>query len=362
LRAAVQAVEQTLGVRPRRRTALLQAQIATLRSSVAATHQTLAALREKRQELEWQRELFFQGSRSPTERALRQQARRERQIARALEREATLAQRMSQLQAQQAEMQTWLTQLEADNASASSLAPIIIRLDAGFATEANLAWLIELGYTVLTKVHSGHTTRRLGRGIAADAAWERVGANAEALALGPQRISDGRYALHALQVRYQLPEGLRHTTLLYFDDAPPAAVAAWFAQYNGRQVIEAGIKENKGVFTMRRPLVRSEYGMQIQEQFALFAANFVRWAAAWAQAQLKDVPPTLARALNAVKTLVRVVAHSRARLVESELGSALVFDTHSPFAGAVLMISGQVVYQNVLPLFTIDRTTVQQVT
>jgi len=127
-------------------------------------------------------------------------------------------------------------------------------------------------------------------------------------------------------------------------------------------VIEAGIKENKSVFTMRRPLVRSKYGMQLQEQFALFAANFVRWAAAWARETLTDAPPALARALSAVKTLVRVVAHSRAWLVETEAGCGLVFDSHSPFAGAVLRIAGQVVFQTVLPLFTSDRTTVQQVT
>jgi len=165
-----------------------------------------------------------------------------------------------------------------------------------------------------------------------------------------------------LQVRYQVPEGLRHTTLLYYDDTAPPAAAVWFAQYNGRQVIEAGIKENKGVFTMRRPLVRSEYGMQIQEQFALFGANFVRWAAGWAREQIVDAPPALVRTLTAVKTLVRVVAHSRAWLVETELGCGLVFDSHSPFAGAMLRIAGQVVFQNTLPLVISDRTTMQQVT
>ena len=102
--------------------------------------------------------------------------------------------------------------------------------------------------------------------------------------------------------------------------------------------------------------------MLIQEQFALFAGNFVRWAAAWARTQMEDLPATLVGALSAVKTLVRVVAHSRAELVETALGCALVFDSHSPFAGAVLRISGQVVYQTVLPLFTTDVPTAQQVT
>jgi prefoldin subunit 5 len=362
LRAAVVAVEQTLGLRPRRRTALVQAQLTTLHAQVQDTAQRLATVRDQLQELTWQHDMSFQGVTAPSARAVQQQTRRVQQIARTRQQLSTLAQHRDQLQAQQAVLQTWLAQLEADNAGGSSRAPIVIRLDAGFATDANLAHLIELGYTVVTKVHSGHTTSRLQRGLDGATVWERVGANAEAVALGAQRIGDGRYALQALQVRYQVPEGLRHTTLLYYDDAPPPAPAAWFAHYNGRQVIEAGIKENKGVFTMRRPLVRSEYGMQIQEQFALFAANLVRWAAEWAREQIADAPPALARALTAVKTLVRVVAHSRAWLVETEMGCGLVFDTHSPFAGAVLRISGQVVFQNVMPFFASDRTTVQQVT
>jgi len=360
--AAIEAVEQTLGVRPRRRTELVQLQLTSLEARLQTTRQSLAALRDKRLELAWQRDMYFQGVKTPSARAVRQQARREQQIARTIEREASLAQRLAKLEAQQAALQAHLAALSADNAAGSNLAAIVIRLDAGFATDANLAYLIELGYTVVTKVHSGHTTRRLQRGIRAAAVWERVGANAEALALGETRIGEGRYALHALQVRYQLPAGERHTTLLYYDDTPPPAPAAWFAHYNRRQVIEAGIKENKGVFSMRRPLVRSEFGMQIQEQFALFAANFVRWAAAWARTQIQEAPATLVRALSAVKTLVQVVAHSRAELVETALGCALVFDSHSPFAGAVLRISGQVVYQTVLPLFTTDRPTAQQVT
>jgi hypothetical protein len=74
------------------------------------------------------------------------------------------------------------------------------------------------------------------------------------------------------------------------------------------------------------------------------------------------VPPALAQALTEVKTLVRVLAHSRARLVATKLGCALVFDAHSQFAGAVLLVYGQVVFQNVWPLFTIGATTPRKLT
>jgi hypothetical protein len=125
----------------------------------------------------------------------------------------------------------------------------------------------------------------------------------------------------------------------------------WFQQYNARQVIEAGIKEQQGVLTMRRPLVRSPIGMQIQEQVSLFAANVVRWAAQWLRPLVRDAHHALREALGEVKTLVRVLAQCRAEVITTATGMALRFDDHSPFAGATIVLSGQVAIQEVLPLF-----------
>jgi hypothetical protein len=357
LQAAVRAVEATLRTRPRRRTELVQAQVDALAAQVSAQQHQLASAQEVQTTAQWKDERHRQGLPAQTARFLAQQARLEGRVARTTERVARLTAKLASLQTQQAPLTAWLAQLTAENASQPTSLAIIIRLDAGFATDANLAWLIELGYTVLSKVHSGHTTTRLQRGVAAAASWIPVGANAEVLALGPQRFGSGRYALETLQVRYLLPAGWRYTTLVWYDDTPPPAPKAWFEEYNARQTVEAGIKENKAVFTMRRPLVRSPIGMQLQEAFAVFAANLVRWAAAWILAQVRDIPPALAHALREVKTLVRVVAHSRARLVVSAAGCAVVFDAHSAFAGAVLVIRGNPVYQTVLPLFTSDTIT-----
>jgi hypothetical protein len=357
LQAAVRAVEATLRTRPRRRTELVQAQLERLATQVSAQQVLLASAQEDQATAQWKKERQRQGLPAQTERFVAQQARLERRVSRTTQRVTRLTTQLASLQTQQAQLEAWLAQLTAENASQPTALAIVIRLDAGFATDANLAWLIELGYTVLSKVHSGHTTSRLQRGVAADASWTSIGANAEALALGPQRFGDGHYALEALQVRYLLPAGWRYTTLVWYGDSPPPAPKDWFGQYNARQTLEAGIKENKAVFTMRRPLVRSPIGMQLQEAFAVFAANLVRWAAAWLLAQVRDLPPALAQALSEVKTLVRVVAHSRARLVVSKAGCALVFDAHSAFAGAVLVIHGNPVYQTVLPLFTSDTIT-----
>jgi hypothetical protein len=261
-RRAIRPAEQTLGLHPRRRTALVQARLTALLATVA-----------------------------------------ERQ------------------QAQQERLSAELAQLETDNVDVTSPLTVVTGLDAGFATDANLTGLIGMGYTVLTKARIvaipppacsvATRRRRLGRG------WGRMPRRWRWESSG---LGNGHDGLEALQVRYHLPEGWRPTTLLDYGDLTPPAPADWFSQYNGHQVVEAGIKENKGVFTMHRPLLRSPIGMQIQAQFALFAANFVRWAAAWAREQLREVPVALAQVLTEVKTLVRVLAHSRARLVETSLG------------------------------------------
>jgi hypothetical protein len=362
LQNAVAAVEATLGLRPRRRVEVVQAQLDELTSQLAALERPLAAAWEAHDTAQWKREQHVRGVTHHDERFLGRQERLQRREERTLARLARVRAQQARLREQIAAATKRVAELTAENQALPTAVRIIIRLDAGFSTDANLAWLIEMGYTVLTKVHSGHTTRRLQRTVDSEAVWTEVGANAEALALGPQGVGEGRARLEALQVRYALPTGWRYTSLLFYGEGPPPEPKAWFEQYNGRQTVEAGIKENKGVFTMRRPLVRSPVGMQLQEAFALFAANFVRWAAAWVQSQVRNVPPALGKALREVKTLIRVLAHSPAQVVITETGCGLVFDGDSPFAGAVLVIHGDPVYQTVLPLFTVRAIAPQEVT
>ena len=115
--------------------------------------------------------------------------------------------------------------------------------------------------------------------------------------------------------------------------------------------IEAGIKEEKGVFTLKRHLVCSPIGMQLQEQFALFGANFVRWAAAWVKDLLAQANQAFETALGQVKTLVRIVSRTRARWVRNALGNTLIFDETGPFTGTVICLSGLVAVQLPLRLF-----------
>lgn len=259
--------------------------------------------------------------------------------------------KMRTLQEQLTQLDEWLAELEADNQDNPNPVTFVLRIDAGFSTGSNLAWLIEMGYIVLTKAHHASSSQSLRGRLVDPVSWTRVGRNAQAVHMSDYYQHDCPYPLQAMLIRYHLPDELRHTTLLYYADTPPPALPQWFRRYNARQTIEAGIKEEKGVFTLKRHLVRSPIGMQLQEQFALFAANFVRWAAAWVKDALRQANHRFESALTQIKTLVRIVSHTPARWVRNSVGNTLIFDPDSPFAQTILCFSGQVAVQLTLPLF-----------
>jgi hypothetical protein len=208
-----------------------------------------------------------------------------------------------------------------------------------------------MGYTVLTKAHHSHTTDRLRRRLPAQPDWTPVGKNADAIARGDYDQNECPYPLQTMLVCYHLPAKIRYTSLLYYDESPPPPWPDWFKQYNARQTLETGIKQEKGGFTLKRHLVRSPTGMPLQEQFALFGTNFVRWAAAWVKDLLSQANQNFKTALEQVKTLVPTVSRTRARWVRNALGNTLIFDETGPFAGTVIRLSGWVAVQLPLPLF-----------
>jgi hypothetical protein len=377
LRAAVRQMEQALGVHPHRRPDLVRQRLAALAPQLQQRQAAVDKARQRLQHLQLTAERVqadlvtcrreVAGHEAPGSSALDpplqagtwRLSRLQQQAAR-LTAQLHAAEDWCQKQEAQArvlreqeqQFTTWLADLEADNAALVMPVRVVLRVDAGFSTGDNLAWLIEAGYGVVTKAHSGHTTTRLQRTVRPDAVWTVVGGNADAVRLPAQHLRDCPYAVEVLLVRYQVPAGQRWTALLYYDETPPPVyLDLWFDLYNARQIMEAGIKEQKGVFTLRRPLVRSRFGLQLQEQFSVFAANFVRWAVQWTREQAQEAPPRLQRALTETRTWVRVVGRTRARLLQRGGGSALVFAAEGPFAGATLVFAGQVAYQEVLPLF-----------
>ena len=167
-----------------------------------------------------------------------------------------------------------------------------------------------------------------------------------------QSLSGCPYPVDIALERFYTGQTLRYGALLHFgDDSVTDDLPAWFVFYNGRQVIEAGIKEGKGVFQMHHLKVRTAPALWLQEQFAAFAANFVRWTAHWLRTQCDQQPAEWFTPVAAsVKTLVQVAAHTAAYVERVPGGCLLRFADESLYAGCVVQTGG-CAFQLSLPLF-----------
>ena len=182
--------------------------------------------------------------------------------------------------------------LQADNLSNHAPIRVVLRLDAGFASRENLAWLLEMGYDLYTKSRSSTVRDALVQAISPASIVQRVGRNASLVAWPMTTVNDYfPYPLNVALASYQLGEKIRRSVLLHYGSDPVTSdLEQWFHFYNGRQSIEAGIKEGKGVFQMHHLKVRSPAALLLQDRFAAFAANFVRFSAAWFVHQQFQLP------------------------------------------------------------------------
>jgi len=268
--------------------------------------------------------------------------------------EAQLARRKGRLavcQAQESQLQRRLEQFEEDNRANRCPIQADFRLDAGFGVRENVALLIEMGYEVYTKPYADWLTPRLKRQAAGRSDWVRVGKNAEMIAWKATTLHDFPYLLDVALERFWVGDKQKHATLLHFGTDPVTTnLTAWFNRYNARQTIEAGIKEGKGVFEMHHLKVRSAPGLYLQEQFAVFAANFVRWAAHWLATQCPQLPSGWQDTVQPkVKEQVKVGAHTSAWVNWQEQGCLLRFTDHSVFAGRSLKLERRWAVQLPLP-------------
>lgn len=249
-------------------------------------------------------------------------------------------------------LQRRLQRFTAENAANRTPVPAIFRLDAGFGTWENIALLVELGYEVYTKPHQHQAGDPTKYGVTGDTAWTAVGSNAEMVAWPQQQLKPCPYPLDVALERFYTGKTIRHSLLVHFgQDQVTADLPGWFATYNDRQTIEAGIKEGKAVFQMHHLKVRSLPALWLQEQFAAFAANFFRWADRWLDTQCRQWPDDWATQLTAsVKTQVQVAAHTPAFVDWLADGCLLTFTAESLFAGYSIQ-SGTWAFQLPLPLF-----------
>jgi hypothetical protein len=379
--AMVLATEAKTGLRPLRRTDLLQGRLQRAsrerkdrEGQVQAIESELAAVQaqeaETRQQLDQQRVLV-----SELEAEYREKQRPERPYSKlgqarhklgVLERrqarlakkkpklEEQLARRKAKLavcQAHESQLQRRLERFEADNRANRYPIQADFRLDAGFGVRENVALLIEMGYEVYTKPYADWLTPRLKRRVVGRSDWTRVGKNAEMIAWKAEVLGDFPYPLDVALERFWVGDKQKHATLLHFGTDPVTTdLPAWFARYNARQTIEAGIKEGKGVFEMQHLKVRSTPGLYLQEQFAVFAANFVRWAAHWLATQCPQLPSGWQDTRQPkVKEQVKVGAHTSAWIHWQEQGCLLRFTAASIFAGRSLELERRWAVQLPLP-------------
>lgn len=244
-------------------------------------------------------------------------------------------------QAERVSLQERLTRFEQDNATNPEPVEAEFRVDAGFGSYQNVALLAEMGYEVYTKSPSQPLTNSLKRQIEASTVYTRVGANAEMVAWPQKSLTDCPYPFDVALERFYTGSTLKHSTLLHYGSDPVSQdLPGWFKRYNGRQIIEAGIKEGKQVFYLHKIKVRSEPAIFLQESCVLFAANFIRWASQWLTEQAQPVKHALDVRRLSIKCQVQVAAHVSAQVIRNSEVQLLRFSSTSAFAGKVLQLPG----------------------
>jgi hypothetical protein len=369
--ALVLAAEARTGLHPRRRTELLRERIQAFERQMAQTRGRLETQKWLVQRAQ-DRRIEAEGQKQDRQRELAEltrqyQARHRKErptsrLAQARKRLQAAAKRLksrqkawqdaqrrldktiARWQTQQAELNLLrgrLARFEQDNAANPEPVAAEFRLDAGFGSYENVALLIEMGYEVYTKPHSHRVVTYLQQQADDQTVWVRVGANAELVAWNGRQLKGCPYSLDVALERFYTGKTLKHSALFHFGEDPVTLnPLAWFEHYNGRQTIEAGIKENKQVFYLHYIKVRSEPAIFLQECFVIFAANFIRWASHWLDSQAQHVENSLEVRKLGVKRQVQVAAHVSAQVIRNSEGRLLKFSEQSAFAGKVLQLPG----------------------
>jgi hypothetical protein len=366
------ASEAQTGIRPRRRTELVAQRVqaladdcARLRRLAAQQNVKLETLRATQERLIGQRYHAEQECLRPLSAyklgVLRQQLaswskrlpRLAKQIADAQRILADHQARLAKQEAACAALQQWQAQLERENQLNPDAPPLIeIRMDAGCCSGENLTWLLEMGYSPVTKAPNDQTTQALRQRVSLtpDTHWVRVGDNAEMVAWSDYQLHDCPYPLTVALERFKVGREREYkyaTLVLYRDDGLLPTSPAWFDHYNHRQLIEAGNKEMTGTFFIQHLMSRSWAGIRLQVLFTGLAANVVHWCPAWLKSCAASVTPQLNQTLKSPKRLVRVAANAPALVQRTEDGASLAlrFAPHTALSGVTLFLKGVPAFQ-----------------
>ncbi len=312
VRELVGLIEATVG-RPRRRVEVLTERVAALRTQVSALEAHLAG---------WQAD----GRRRRSQAAV----------------EARLATLRSQIQELEQRRATGTAENQAN------LAPrrIVLRMDGGFGTAEHIGWLYEQGYSVIARVHSPHIAHCLQGEVALR--WEKISKNGFIAASTRTQLGDCPYPLRLFACKQWWGDdrpkhwsALAATPDLTAIDWPARAVGVL---YNGRQTMEAGIKESKGIFASRHLPTRHQPGIALYQELVLFAQNFLRWFR-------RQILGNSVLATAGIKALVQIGAKSRAIIALAERGLTLTFVGDSPWRNYAIVLRTLFSYQLALPGF-----------
>lgn len=306
LRELVALTEAQLG-RPRRRVECVEARLAEAETQLYAAQAELAKL--------------AQTGRCPA-------------------RQGRLARLREERQQEIETLRTRREQLAGENALNPNPRRIILRLDGAFGNAVDVAWLYEEGYSVVARVHA----HRVAEGLRKEEGlrFEKVNRNLFIAEAQRRQFGPCPYPVRLFLCRqwwgHTHPE--RFSALVVTPDLDPKdwPVRRVGVFYNGRQVIEAGIKESKGIFASRHLPTRHQAGIALYQELVLFAQNLVRWF------RRQFVGGSVLAAAS-VKELVRIGANSRAQIVLDGYAISLTFAADSPWGGITLSLRPQISHQ-----------------
>lgn len=380
--ALVETAERRLGRYPRRRTELLSQRIEGLqpqrehwRQKANQAQVRLEEIRAKLEAKQVQLKTAQQVERD-MQAVYQQQGKASRptsQLAKASQQVQLYQQRLTRCLGQQTKAELWLKRqqanlqtceavieqlqqrlqrFEADNRTNATPIPIVFRLDSGFGTVENIALLIEMGYEVYSKPYANWLSAWIAHQSSPPQHWQRVGDNAEMVAWKAVNIQGFPYALDLAIERFWVGKAHKLTGMLHFGvDEVTQDLPTWFHYYNARQTIEAANRESKQVFEVHHLKVRACNALQLQEQFALFAANFIRFASVWLAEQCPQIPDGWKESNHPqIKQQVKVGAHTSAYVTWKDQDCMLRFTSHSVFAGRSLNVRRSWAFQPVLPI------------
>ncbi len=229
--------------------------------------------------------------------------------------------------------------LAAENVANPAPRRILLRLDGGFGDATHLAWLYEQGYDFVARPHN----YRVGESLRdePDLRWEKISKNGWLAESRRTTLGQSPYPVRLFACRQWRGEGKpeRWSALV---TNPELSAGEWPVRrvgtfYNGRQAIEAGIKESKGVFASRHLPTRHRAGIAVYQELVLFAQNLVRWF------RRLLGHPRLATA--GIKEIVRIGANSRALILRQAQVTLLQFTADGPWRGLRLILGPLAFYQ-----------------